>query len=196
MATPCPAFRHRQQRVRRAAFEDDVGLEPGETAGRVEGPADTKPASSSSSGWRARRPISIVPPAAEKRRDGKRPAARPLPTDGCKALVAGLNRMKQILPEMNLAALEHCQSLGPDRLDQLHLHVGIALRVAVQETRQDAFDELRRGRHLQHPGVSAPEQLRPLADARWRSSTDRGNRRATARPRRSARGGVRRDRTA
>ena len=66
---------------------------------------------------------------------------------------------------MNLAALEHSQGVRPRNcLDQFHLNVGVTLRVSVQEIGHDAFDELGRGRHLQHACVSPPEQLRPLAD--------------------------------
>ena len=45
------------------------------------------------------------------------------------------------------------------RLDQLHLHIGIAIGVLGQECRKNGFDLHRRGRHFQHPGVSAPERL-------------------------------------
>ncbi len=38
--------------------------------------------------------------------------------------LVGLNRVRQILPEMNLPALQHAADVRPsDRLRQLHLHV-------------------------------------------------------------------------
>jgi hypothetical protein len=80
-----------------------------------------------------------------------------------KARIAGLNRTKQILAQVNLAALEQSQGVRPDRLDQSHLHIWVAFRVTVQKLGDDAFDVLRRGRHLQHPRIAAPEQLRALA---------------------------------
>jgi hypothetical protein len=52
----------------------------------------------------------------------------------CEASIAGLNRAKQVLTQVYLAALEHSERIGPaNRLDQLDLHVGVTLRVLVQE---------------------------------------------------------------
>ena len=50
-----------------------------------------------------------------------------------------------------------------ERLDQFDLHPGKAGGVSRQEGRQDALDHLWRGRDLQDAGVSAPEQVNPLA---------------------------------
>ena len=72
--------------------------------------------------------------------------------------------MSQMRSKVNLATFQHCQDVGPNRLGQFHLHVGIAFRVAVQEIRKDTFDDLRGACHLQDAGVAAAEQLRPLAD--------------------------------
>ena len=64
----------------------------------------------------------------------------------------------------NLAALKHAQGVGPRiSLNQLYLHIGVTLRVTVQEAGQDAFDE------LSGPPPSAlpcrrAELLRTLAD--------------------------------
>jgi hypothetical protein len=46
----------------------------------------------------------------------------------------------------------------------LTLHVGVTLRVSVQEPGKGAFDELRGGRYLQYARVAAPKLLRALAD--------------------------------
>ena len=73
------------------------------------------------------------------------------------------NRVDEALPKVNLATFEHCQHFRAERVEQPHLHVGIALRVAVQEFGEDTFHMLRRSSHLQHPGVPAPDQLSPLA---------------------------------
>ena len=52
----------------------------------------------------------------------------------CEAAIIGLDSLEQDA-KMNLAAFQHGQNVGADRLDQFHLHVGIALGVAVQECR-------------------------------------------------------------
>ena len=78
--------------------------------------------------------------------------------------VARLSRVSQSLPEVNLTALQHCQGVGPKRFNQFHFHIGMALRVAVQEIRNDALNELGRGSDLQHVGAPAPQLLRPLVD--------------------------------
>src|SRR5689334_2698321 len=63
------------------------------------------------------------------------------------AMVVGLYCMQQILPEVDLAALQHFPDAGPTRhFDQFHLNLGIAFGVVVPEIRNDTFDELRRGR--------------------------------------------------
>ena len=54
--------------------------------------------------------------------------------------------------------------LGAKGLGQFHLHVGKALCVSRQESRQNTFDRVRRGGHLQYPPVSAPKQVHPLAE--------------------------------
>ena len=53
---------------------------------------------------------------------------------------------------------------GAKRFEEFHFHFGIALGVLAHECRKHAFDHVRRGCHLQHPTVSAPEKLRPLAE--------------------------------
>ena len=80
------------------------------------------------------------------------------------AAVVRLDRAKRTLCDVYLTAFQHRQQLGTDRVEQLHLNIGIALRVAVQKIRNDTFQVLRGRCHLQHPGVPAPEQLRLLAD--------------------------------
>jgi hypothetical protein len=81
-----------------------------------------------------------------------------------KALVVRLDCVNRALSYVNFATFKHRQKFRTDRIEELDLHIGITLRVAVQEIRDDAFQVLRRGRHLQHAGVPMPEQLRPLTD--------------------------------
>ncbi len=80
------------------------------------------------------------------------------------ALVVRRDGTHDALREVDLAAFQHRQHLGADHVDQLHLHVGEALRVEVQEPGKDAVDEVRGGCHVQRAGVPAPQQFRPLAE--------------------------------
>lgn len=161
-----PAFGHRQQRMRRPTLEDDIRIDARQTAGRIE----------STTGDEAR--VEHQQRVARKRGDLDRPGhvdrkrrtVRRQQVD-CfqwmvgKARLTGLNRPKQILPKMNLPALEHCQGIRPrNRLDYLYLHIGIPTRISVQETANGAFDELSGGRHLESAPIPVPQKLRTLAD--------------------------------
>ncbi len=84
--------------------------------------------------------------------------------DAAERMVLGLDQLRRADPEVQIAALQHGDQVGAHRLRHLDLHVGIALGIAVQERREDAVDHLRRGAHLQHPGVLAPQQARALAE--------------------------------
>ena len=66
--------------------------------------------------------------------------------------------------DVNLAAFQHGRLFGTKGLGQFHLHIGKAFSVSRQEFRQNTFDRVRRGGHLQHPPVSAPKQFYPLAE--------------------------------
>src|SRR5436190_23845513 len=66
-------------------------------------------------------------------------------------------------PDMNITALQQGYLSQTKNLRQLHAHVGEALSIARQKSRQHAFDCLRRGGQLEHAGVSALEQLYALA---------------------------------
>ena len=80
-----------------------------------------------------------------------------------KARLARLNRVKQILPKVNLAALQHPENVGPpNRLHQFDLNARIALCVAMQELGHDTFNELRGRCYLQQARLAASEQLRPF----------------------------------
>ena len=62
--------------------------------------------------------------------------------------------------KVNLAAFQHGQDVRDNRLDQFHLYAWIALRVSVQERRENGFDLHRRRRYSQHTGGPVSEQLR------------------------------------
>src|SRR6185437_4117552 len=70
----------------------------------------------------------------------------------------------EVLPEVNLAALQHRHGVAPGGLDQFHLHIGIVLGVAMQEHRLHAFDMLRRGADLEDADIAALQGLGVLAD--------------------------------
>ena len=65
--------------------------------------------------------------------------------------------------DVDLAAFQHGGLLATKSLAQFHVHVWKAFSVSRQETRQNTFDRVRRGGHLQYPPISAPEQLDSLA---------------------------------
>ena len=54
--------------------------------------------------------------------------------------VFGLIRIDEILRKINFAALQHQQHVQPHRIDEFHLHAGIALRIAPQKFRKNALD--------------------------------------------------------
>ena len=68
---------------------------------------------------------------------GRRPDIRVTALDRFRRWTVGLNASKQADAKMNLAAFQHGQRVGATRLDQLHLHVGIALGVLGQECRKN-----------------------------------------------------------
>jgi hypothetical protein len=73
------------------------------------------------------------------------------------ARIAWLNRAKEILAKVNLAALKHSMGVGPlNGLDKIYLNIRVALRESVQETGHRAFNELWGGRHLQRTRIAAP----------------------------------------
>src|SRR5262245_9027861 len=65
--------------------------------------------------------------------------------------------------DMDLTALKHGGLFTTKGLMQFHVHIGKAFSVSRQECRQDAFDRVRWGSHLQYPAISAPQQRDPLA---------------------------------
>ena len=65
---------------------------------------------------------------------------------------------------MNLAAFQQRHLVHAKSFRQFHAHVGEAFGISRQESRQDAFDGLRRCGDLEHAGVSALEQLYAFAE--------------------------------
>ena len=107
-----PGFGQRQQRMRCAALEQNVRLEPCETAGGVEGPAKPEPGIQQKQ--RIRREARHLDCAALAER--QRWMARGEQVDrfqrmAREARIVRLNRVKQILTKVNLAAFQHCQNL-------------------------------------------------------------------------------------
>jgi tripartite-type tricarboxylate transporter receptor subunit TctC len=159
-------FGHRQQRMRRPALESDICFDARPAAGLIEGTAGYEAGIQHKQRVGGELGNLDCSALAERRRraiGGKQ--VYDLQRVARKARIAWRNRAEQILAKMNLAALEHSQGVGPRNcLPQLHQHVGVTLRVSVQEIGNGAFDELRGGCHLQRPGVAPPQQLRALAD--------------------------------
>lgn len=73
-----------------------------------------------------------------------------------------LHGMQQILAQVNFTAFEQRQYFAARSFGDPDLNLWKALRIAVQELRQHAFDVLRRACDLQDAGISMPEQLRLL----------------------------------
>ena len=80
------------------------------------------------------------------------------------ALIVGLDHGPRILSQMNLVPFQHGRDVEAGRLEQLHLDLGIAFRIAVQKRRQHAFDVLRRPRDFEHAGVALLERSCPFAN--------------------------------
>src|SRR5262249_18337396 len=70
-----------------------------------------------------------------------------------------LDRVQQILTEVDVPAFEQCEYLAAGSLADLHLNLGIALGVAVQESGQHTFDVLRRAGDLEDAGIATTQQL-------------------------------------
>jgi hypothetical protein len=75
-----------------------------------------------------------------------------------------LDRVQQVLAEMDFPTLEQAHDLTAGPLADLHLNIGIALCVTKQKLRQDAFDVLRRAGDFQDASIAMPEQLSLLLD--------------------------------
>ena len=56
------------------------------------------------------------------------------------ASLVGLHSVEHADAEVNLAAFHHRQRVAGDRLDQLHLHIGVAKGISGQECRKNGFD--------------------------------------------------------
>jgi hypothetical protein len=65
---------------------------------------------------------------------------------------------------MDLASFQHRENLRADRLDQPHVHIGVALGVFAQELGEQPLDQVRRGRHAQHARVTALQPVHLLSN--------------------------------
>jgi hypothetical protein len=159
-----PAFGHLKQGVRHSAFKLDVRPKSRQAAGGVEQAAKYE-AGIEQQQRKLREAFDLDSAAVAQwqPRMGDREQVDQLQRLAGEVPVARVSRVGQTLPEVNLAALEHCQGGRPNRFNQFYVYVGISFRVAVQEIRNDAFDELRGGGDLQHTDTPAPQLLRPLA---------------------------------
>src|SRR4051794_31932246 len=75
-----------------------------------------------------------------------------------------LDRVEQILTEVNFTPLKQCQYLAAGPLADPHLNIGISLRITKQKARQNAFDMLRRSGNFQDASISMTQQLRLFLD--------------------------------
>ena len=156
-----PGFRERQQGVGRAAFEQDVGFDVCQTARRIELHAH-RVARLQQQQWMGRKAADVDHFAGS---NVERWIARgqDLVRQQRVAREGGIDTLIVPDAQVHVAAFQQGHLGGSKRLGQFDLHVGKARSVSRQECRQDALDHLRRGRHLQHATVAAPEQLHPLA---------------------------------
>src|SRR5215813_2613515 len=157
---PMPGFCESQQGVRGPALDRDIWLQAGEMAGRVEGFAKREA--------RVQRQQWIGSEAAKfdraavfklecdvtgspKRKRGYRKSP--------KVVVTGRDDVIQVDPKIGLAALDLGKNLKTRSFDRFHLHIGIALGVPVQERREHAVDQVRRGGYPQEASIAAAELL-------------------------------------
>src|SRR6185437_12388182 len=145
--------------------QTNIRRDPSQSARGIESPADHEVRIEEEQ--RQRRELADLDrraPAESQRRMGGSEQFDRSERQACEAGIVRLDGVKQVLCEVNLATFEHRQALAPRRLDDFHLDVRKALRIAVQKLRKHAFDMLRRGGDDQSAGVAAPEKLRALAD--------------------------------
>ena len=117
--------------MRPSAFKLDVRLEASEAAGGVEGSAKDKAAIQQQQGTWCEAADLDCPGVAklQRRMTGGQQVDR-LQRMASETMIAWLNGVKQILSEVYLPTLQHPHGVWPpQRLDQLHLHIGVMISV-------------------------------------------------------------------
>ena len=89
-----------------------------------------------------------------------------------------LDRVQQILTEMDIPAFKQCQYVAAGAFADLYLNIGITLRVTKQKPRQDTFDVLRRAGDFQDSSISVTEQLSLLFDCAGAIEKDAADRKS------------------
>ena len=138
---PVLSFGESQQGMWRAGFEPNVGFEAREAAGCVKGSAKAVPAIQQEQRVRCQARNLDRALAAKRRRRMAR--GKELSRFQCLAPELPVVQRDPIwkhLTKMYLATLQHCENFKTAPLRDSYLHVGIALRVTVQELRKHAFD--------------------------------------------------------
>lgn len=140
-----PGFRHCQQCSGVSGFEQNIWLQPRETADGVEVSAQYE------IGIQEKQRMAREPRHLDRRGIPKRQSRMAGGKDvqgfewmAREAPVVWLDRVHENLSEVDLAAFQHPQHLGTKRVDQFYLYVGITPCVDVQKIRKHAFDVPRR----------------------------------------------------
>src|SRR5829696_8204217 len=130
-----------EQRVRRAAFEENVWFQPGEAAGRIEGIAKEEAGVEEEERMRCQ-PSNVdasgLPKLKRRMASGEKFDRRQ--QKNLKRMIVGLNGPDPADANVKLAAFEHRHQGGPRSLVQLDLHIRATFRITMQELRKDAID--------------------------------------------------------
>src|SRR6185312_2204860 len=142
---PMSRLGKRQQGVRVAALEDDARFQSCHAAGRVKGATKSEPAVHEQQREFSKTSYLDGTTGTERRRrmaNGQQfnRSERKTP----ELAFVELDRVQQILTEMDFPPLKQCQYLAAGPLADLDLNIGIALRITKQKARQDTLDVLRR----------------------------------------------------
>ena len=137
-------FRHREQRVRGAAFKDVVRCEACEAAGCVEVPAHREIRRGLQERMRREAGDVNLPLAAQPHlRMACRQHFHRRERMAREALIVWVDRPRDCLHQVDLAAFEHCERFHPGRrIHEPDLHARKARSVVPQELREDCFNQV------------------------------------------------------
>jgi hypothetical protein len=160
-----PCLGQSQQGVRVAALEDDARFQSCHAAGRVKGAAKSEPAIHEQQRKFSKTSYLDGTTGTERRRrmtNGQQFNRTERKTP--EVAFIELDRVQQILTEMDFPPLKQCQYLAAGPLADPYLNIGIPLCITKQKARQDTFDVLRGASNFQDTSISTTEQLSLLFD--------------------------------
>jgi hypothetical protein len=147
----------RQQGRWRAALDENVGFEPGETASRIECVADSEAGVQQQQWIRGELgdvDVSVAPKRKRSVAGGEKIERRQW--KAFEGMVVALYRAHHADSEVNVAAFHQRKQVRAHSFGQPDLYVRSLFAVLVQECGKDALQRLRRYRNLQDARVGSP----------------------------------------